>query len=77
MDDNRNDTMIQKRRLVAAKRLTASFDKGGLQISLPEETTEGLRLNLIQKYLRIINNDKHTKYSPTIEQSSAEQGDQI
>jgi hypothetical protein len=43
-----NDTMIQKRRLVAAKRLSASFDKGGLQIQHPEETAAGLRLILLQ-----------------------------
>jgi hypothetical protein len=45
---NNLDT-IQKRRLVAAKRLPASFDKGGLQIQHPSETAEGLRLNLIPK----------------------------
>ncbi len=45
-----NGTTVQKRRLVATKRLSASFDKGGLQIPHPSETAEGLRLNLIQKY---------------------------
>jgi hypothetical protein len=40
---------IQKRRLVAAKRLPASFDRGGLQIQHPSEIAEGLRLNLLQK----------------------------
>jgi hypothetical protein len=45
---------IQKRRLVAAKRLPASFDKGGLQIQHPSETAEGLRLNLIQKAFKKI-----------------------
>ncbi len=55
--------MIQKRRLVAAKRLSASFDKGGLQIQLPEETAEGLQLNLLQKYFRKINNNQMTIFS--------------
>ncbi len=58
--------MIQKRRLVAAKRLSASFDKGGLQIQLPEETAEGLRLNLLQKYFRKINNNQTTIFSRII-----------
>jgi hypothetical protein len=62
-----NDSTIQKRHLVAAKRLSASFDKGGLQIPYPEETAKGLRLNLIQKYLQKINNDQHTKYTRIIE----------
>jgi hypothetical protein len=42
-----NDVTVQKRRLVAAKHLSASFDKGGLQMPHPSETVEGLRLNLI------------------------------
>jgi hypothetical protein len=37
-----NGVTTQKRRLVAAKRLSASFDKGGLQILHPNETAEGL-----------------------------------
>jgi hypothetical protein len=45
---------VQKRRLVATKRLPASFDKGGLQIQHPSETAEGLRLNLIQKSFKKI-----------------------
>jgi hypothetical protein len=60
--------MIQKRRLVAAKRLSASFDKGGLQIRHPEETAEGLRLNLLQKYFRKINNNQTTIFSRIITQ---------
>jgi hypothetical protein len=43
---------IKKRRLVAAKRLPASFDRGGFQIQHPSETAEGLRLNLLQKILK-------------------------
>jgi hypothetical protein len=69
-----NDTMIQKRRLVAAKRLSASFDKGGLQIQHPEETAEGLRLNLIQKYYRKINNNQTTIFSRIIMQILQEAG---
>jgi hypothetical protein len=61
-----NDTTIQKRCLMVAKRLSASLDKGGLQIPHPEETTEGFWLNPIQKYLRKINNDQHSKYSRII-----------
>jgi hypothetical protein len=65
---NENDTTIQKRQLVAAKRLSASFDKGGLQIQHPEETAEGLRLNLLQKYFRKINNNQMTIFSRIITQ---------
>ncbi len=61
-----SDTTIQKRRLVAAKRLSASFEKGGLQIQHPEETAEGLRLNLLQKYFRKINNNQMTVFSHLI-----------
>jgi hypothetical protein len=45
---------IQKRRLVAAKRLSASFDKGGLQIQHHRKTAEGLQLNIIQKCFKRI-----------------------
>ncbi len=44
-----NDATVQKRQLVEAKRLSARFDKGGLQIPHPDETAEGLQLNLMQK----------------------------
>ncbi len=37
---SKNLETIQKRRLVAVKRLSASFDKGGLQIQHPSETAE-------------------------------------
>jgi hypothetical protein len=40
---------VQKRSLVASKRLLATFHKGGLQIQKLTETAEGLRINLIQK----------------------------
>jgi hypothetical protein len=63
-----NNVTVQKRRLVVAKRLSASFDKGGLQILHPSETAEGLRLNLIQKYFRKINNNQQSTYSLIIEQ---------
>jgi hypothetical protein len=63
-----NDTTIQKRRLVAAKRLSASFDKGGLQIQHPEETAAGLRLNLLQKYFRKISTNQMTTFSRIIVQ---------
>jgi hypothetical protein len=63
-----NDMTIQKRRLVAEKRLSASFDKGGLQIPHPEETAEGLRLNLLQKYYRKISNNQPTMFSRIITQ---------
>jgi hypothetical protein len=59
---------LKKRRLVVAKRLSASFDKGGLQIPHPNEMAEGLRLNLIRKYFRKINNNQTTIYSTIIEQ---------
>ncbi len=41
---------IWKRRLLARKWLSASFGKGRLQIQHLEETTDGLHINLIQKY---------------------------
>jgi len=45
---------IQKRRLVAKDRISASFNKGGLQVPHPSDTAEGLQLNLLQKiYNRI------------------------
>jgi hypothetical protein len=37
-----NDATVQKRHLVVAKRLSASFDKGGLQIPHPEEIADDL-----------------------------------
>ncbi len=48
---------------MAAKWLSASFDKGGLQIQLPEETAEGLRLNLLQKYFRKNSSNQTTIFS--------------
>ncbi len=45
-----NAETFQKRSLVARKQLSASYDMDGLQIQFPEETAEGLRINLIQKY---------------------------
>jgi hypothetical protein len=45
---------IQKRRLVAKDRISASFNKGGLQVPHPSDTAEGLHLNMLQKiYNRI------------------------
>ncbi|RPH76440.1 MAG: reverse transcriptase family protein, partial [Planctomycetaceae bacterium] len=58
---------IPKRRLVAAKRLSASFEKGGLQIQHPKETAEGLRLNLIQKYFRRMVQENSTHFTRIIE----------
>jgi len=40
---------IQKRRLVAKDRISASFEKGGLQVPHPADTADGLHLNLLQK----------------------------
>jgi hypothetical protein len=59
---------IQKRRLVATKRLPASFDKGGLQIQHPAETAEGLRLNLLQKILKKITTSNGTMFTGIIEE---------
>ncbi len=53
---------------MATKHLSASFDKGGLQIPHPEETAEGFWLNLIQKYLRKMNNGQHAKFTRIIEE---------
>jgi hypothetical protein len=69
-----NDATIQKIHLVAAKRLSASFDKGGLQIPHPEEIADGLRLNLIQKYFRKLVNNQPTTYSHIIEQILSRSG---
>jgi hypothetical protein len=44
-----NQETIQKRRLVSRMRLSASLDKGGLEIQHPNEVAAGLRLNLLQK----------------------------
>jgi hypothetical protein len=44
-----NQETVQKRRLVSRKRLSASFDKGGLEIQHPSEVAAGLRINLVQK----------------------------
>jgi hypothetical protein len=44
-----NQETIQKRRLVSRKRLSASLDKGGLEIQHPNKTAAGLKIDLIQK----------------------------
>ncbi len=70
-----NDTVtIQKRRLVAAKRLSASFDKGGLQIQHPKETSAGLRLNLIQKCYKNVAAGKETMFTRIIEEMLRQKG---
>jgi hypothetical protein len=58
----------QKRRLVAAKQLSASFNKGGLQIQHPKETAAGLRLNLIQKCYKKITAGHDTMYTRIVEE---------
>ena len=45
----RDGETVQKRRLVAKDRISASFNRGGLQVPHPAETAEGLQLNLLQK----------------------------
>jgi hypothetical protein len=64
----------QKRRLVAAKRLPASFDKGGLQIQHPKDTAAGLRLNLIQKYYKKIAAGQETMFTRIIEELLRQKG---
>jgi hypothetical protein len=64
---NDSDT-IKKIRLVAAKRLPASFNKGGLQIQHPSETAEGLRLNLIQKSFKKIAGGTGTMFTRILEE---------
>jgi hypothetical protein len=59
---------IQKRRLVAAKRLSASFDKEGLQIQNPSETAAGLRLNLIKKCYKKITAANGTMFFRIVEE---------
>ncbi len=58
---------VQKRRLVAKKRLSASFHKGGLQIQNPTETAEGLRINLIQKCFKKIAMGTESKFTQIVE----------
>jgi hypothetical protein len=64
----------QKRRLVAAKRLPASFDKGGLQIQHPKDISAGLRLNLIQKCYKKIAAGKETMFIRIIEEMLRQKG---
>jgi hypothetical protein len=61
-----NAETLQKRRLVARKRLSASFGMSGLQIQLPEETAEGLQINLIQKYHQKFEQGNYTKFTQLI-----------
>jgi hypothetical protein len=63
-----NQETVQKRRLVATKRIPASFDKGGLQIQHPAETAEGLRLNLIQKCFKRIIAENGSKFTDIIQE---------
>jgi hypothetical protein len=59
---------IQKRRLIAAKRLPVSFEKGGLQIQHPSETAEGLRLKLIQKSFKKVAAGNGTMFTRILEE---------
>jgi hypothetical protein len=59
---------------VAAKRLSASFDKGGLQIQHPKETSAGLRLNLIQKCYKKITAGNETMFIRIIEEMLRQKG---
>ncbi len=59
---------IQKRRLEAAKRLSASFDKGGLQIQHPSETAEGLQLNQRQKCFKRISAGNGSAFTRILEE---------
>jgi hypothetical protein len=65
---------IQKRRLVATKRLAASFDKGGLQIQHPKDTSSGLRLNLIQKCYKKISTGADTMFTRILEEMLRQKG---
>jgi hypothetical protein len=61
-----NSETIQKSCFVAKKRLSTSFGMGGLQIPPLEETSDGLRINLIQKYHCKIVNGNESKYTQLI-----------
>jgi hypothetical protein len=52
-----------KRKQVARKRLSASFSSGGLQIQHPDETADGLQINIIQKYLWKMEQGTYTKFT--------------
>ncbi len=69
-----NAVTTQKRRLVAAKRLSASFDKGGLQTPHPKETAVGLRLNLIQKCYKRVAAGTETMFIRIIEEMLRQKG---
>lgn len=43
---------VQKRILVSKKRISASYEMGGLQIPHPQQTIEGMQINIIQKIYR-------------------------
>jgi hypothetical protein len=47
---------------IARKQLSASIDKGGLQIQQPEEIAYGVHINLIQKYNRKIEQGNLTSF---------------
>ncbi len=49
LDKNNQHKTLPNRRLLASKRLSASFGKAGLQIQHPEETADGLLSNWIHK----------------------------
>jgi hypothetical protein len=56
---------MQKRRLVAKKRIAAGLEMGGLGIPHPDETIQGFRQNLIQKIFRQ-NRNNPAAHLPTI-----------
>jgi hypothetical protein len=57
-----NFETFEKRRLVARNQLSASFGMGSLQIH-PENTAEGLQINLIQKYHQKFEQDNLTTFT--------------
>jgi hypothetical protein len=66
MDKNSRCRNFSKKETSGKK---APFDqlwRGGLQIQHPGETAEGLRINLIQKYLQKLELGNHTKFTQMI-----------
>jgi hypothetical protein len=65
---------IQKRCLVASKRLFASFNKGGLQIQHPQKVAEEHWLDLIPKYLHKLTTGNSIKFNRTLEHMLHQEG---
>jgi hypothetical protein len=57
---------FSKKEISGKKAPVGQLWRGGLKIQHPGETAEGLRINLIQKYLRKLELGSHTKFAQMI-----------